>query len=335
MKWQICDGVIYSRLNTIPNMQIAGFNLYGTIITADWKLMYPNTREKLKNLHDEGYMIVLFINRPNLIQKGKHVTFIDRIEELIRRLSIPLEVYIATEDNRYMKPMTGMWEMCGRRTGIFCGDCAGRIYGKRDTDYNQCDRLFAINTRLKFYTPEQLFMQPERPYRLPSGYLVPLINEEPFPWETLQRETKNKPHIIITVGCPVAWKSKVVEDIVIKFGRRNYFVVHDMEELKIAMSERRNIIMDNRNPKRDHIYEELTQKYDRVILYFDFPKQLCMHLNHYRLQKYGEKKQSLWVFEKYYEQRVVPTEDEGVVLTIKPENVLRELGEEYYFAYDI
>lgn len=335
MRWQIDGGVIYSQLNTNETAKIAGFNLYGTIITADWRLMYPNTREKLKNLHDEGYMIVLFINRPSLIQKGKHESFIARIEDLIRRLSIPLEVYIATEDNRYMKPMTGMWEMCGRRTGIFCGDCAGRIYGKRDTDYNQCDRLFALNTGLRFYTPEQLFVQPERPYRIPPGYVVPLIKEEPFPWELLKKETKNKPHIIITVGCPVSWKGKVVDDIVIKFGKGNYYVVHDIEELKVAISERRNIIMDNRNPRRDHIYQELKQKYARIILYFDFPKQLCMHLNHYRLQKDNVKKQSLWVFEKYYEQLEVPTEEEGVVISIKPENVLRDLGEEYNFAYDI
>jgi bifunctional polynucleotide phosphatase/kinase len=337
MKWEYRDSVIYSQTRSAGDtiVAIAGFNLYGTLITPDWQWRYPNIREKLKNLCDDGYRIVLFINRPNLVKNNKHHDFMAKLDELERRLSIPLDIYISTDDDRYTKPMTGMWELCGMPDGFFCGDCAGRIYGRRDSDFGKCDILFSINTGLKFYTPEQLFNHPERPYRPYTFYMLPYIQQKPFPWDVLKKETRNRPHAIIMVGYTAPWWTDVLRDITITLGKNNYYITNTQVETEEAIKEKRNIIIHGRNPRRRHLYSMLKQKYSRILLYFDFPKELCMHLNHYRVQKYSAKKESVWALEKYYEQQVVPFEDEGCVITLKPEHILKDLGKEYGYVYDI
>lgn len=45
---------------------------------------------------------------------------------------------------------------------FFCGDAAGRPAhcepNKKKKDFSSCDRLFALNVKLKFFTPEEYFL---------------------------------------------------------------------------------------------------------------------------------------------------------------------------------
>lgn len=59
-------------------------------------------------------------------------------------------------------------------SSFFCGDAAGRpdrigSNGQQiKKDYSCCDRLFAINIGLKFYTPEEYFWKvPKEEFKLP------------------------------------------------------------------------------------------------------------------------------------------------------------------------
>jgi hypothetical protein len=51
---------------------------------------------------------------------------------------------------------------------FYCGDAAGR-----KSDFSSDDLLFALNTGLKFYTPEMLFKNEERNYKVVKGLKVP------------------------------------------------------------------------------------------------------------------------------------------------------------------
>lgn len=337
MQWEIVNGVMMSMMKKNDIEAVAGFNLYGTIIDKDWCFLYPNTKEKLKNISNDGYTVTLFINKPNLIKNNKHKSFMTKLDELRRRLSIQMNIFISTEDDANKKPMTGMWEMSRGTTGFYCGDSAGRKYGRNDKDYGKFDRYFAHNIGLPFFVPEEVFGQPVRKCDIVKYPLLPCVNEQPFPWDELKKELKpryQKFQIIIMVGCVLPWMKIIADEIVIRYSG-NYFIVTNDTDLRLAIEENRNIIYVNRNPKREHIYDNVKHKYNKLVIYFDFPKELCIHLNHYRVQKFKEKKDSFWVYEKYFENLVPPTVDECNVVKLDAGHVLRGLGKEFNYMYDI
>lgn len=70
-------------------------------------------------------------------------------------------VAATTKDKVYRKPYTGMFKLITDHFGerkldiansFYCGDAAGR-----KGDFSPDDKFFALNTGLKFYTPEMLF----------------------------------------------------------------------------------------------------------------------------------------------------------------------------------
>lgn len=86
------------------------------------------------------------------------------------RLSVPVQVLVATGYSLFRKPRVGMWRILEENNGgiqivkskcIYVGDAAGRPENKmikRKKDHSLADRLFAINVGLKFYTPEEHFL---------------------------------------------------------------------------------------------------------------------------------------------------------------------------------
>lgn len=62
-------------------------------------------------------------------------------------------------------------------SSFYCGDAAGRptrndTSGKQiKKDHSCCDRLFAINIGLKFYTPEEYFLKVQTQY-----FKLPIFN---------------------------------------------------------------------------------------------------------------------------------------------------------------
>lgn len=63
------------------------------------------------------------------------------------------------------------------KTSFFCGDAAGRpartdANGRQiKKDHSCCDRLFAMNIGLKFYTPEEYFWK-----KRPEEFKLPIFN---------------------------------------------------------------------------------------------------------------------------------------------------------------
>jgi DNA 3'-phosphatase len=333
MLWEEHESVVYC-IEQI-GVKIAGFNLYGTLVNKDLNLLYNNTREKLLQLYREGYTVILFINNKNT------VTIKENVERLRRRLNFPLNVFIATQTDHYKKPMTGMWDLykgiakSNDITGFICGDCAGRKYRKKEEDYNSNDVFFAHNIRLPFIYPEDLFEQPKRSFRIKEYPFIPTPMNDPFLWDTFQKETRNKKHIVITVGCSSHFRNIFI-DLLINQVRRSYFIAYSVEELEIGIKENRDIIFNSANPVRKHIHDLIGKKYQKVILSFDISQHIIHHINNYMTQKEeGHKREQTWKIDKYYESLREPTMDEGIIFRVELGHVIKEISKEYYYHYDI
>lgn len=329
MLWETKDTVLFSK-NT-ECMKIAGFNLYATI-NKEWDFLFPNTKEKMQKLHREGYAVTYFINRMRCTVTD---VFVRRLEMLIRKLSIPVNVYIATEDDIYKKPMTGMWKLCGGNSGFFCGDCGGRRYRRGRTDMNSSDRFFAHNINIPYYTPEEFFGAPQCVYRMKEYPFIPTPMDEPLNWDLFKKETKGRRHIVVIVGCVSFLRDVLVEKIVTMYPKCNYFVANNAIEVKQAVDENRNVIYNARNPRRNTLPPETRHKYSRIVMYYDIPKAMAFHLNEYLMEKHGVKKENPWVYTTYYKNLHPPDEKDGTVITVRPGHVLTDIGREYYYRYDI
>ena len=136
-------------------------------------VVLPGRKEKLKQLVEEGYNIVIVTN-----QKSRHEVDVEesrrRIEYAVSLLDVPVVVFVATADDEYRKPGPGIWQIIkeifptgtGGDSGLdayYVGDAAGR-----PQDFSDSDRRWAEKSGIPFYTPEEFFdskmpvLQPDR-----------------------------------------------------------------------------------------------------------------------------------------------------------------------------
>ncbi|XP_028547684.1 polynucleotide 3'-phosphatase ZDP isoform X2 [Dendrobium catenatum] len=112
--------------------KIAAFDFDGCLantsvkrIGADaWSLMYASIPEKLQELYNGGYKLVIFTNESNIERwKNKRQQAVDskigRLDSFIKLVKVPIQVFIACglrngkmeSDDPFRKPMTGMWKI--------------------------------------------------------------------------------------------------------------------------------------------------------------------------------------------------------------------------------
>lgn len=102
-------------------VQVAAFDLDGTLITTksghvfakdpgDWKIAFGSVLSKLKELDANDFKVVLFTNQSGIGRGTLRLSdFKKKIESIVRKLSIPVQVFIAAMDDIYRKPRPGMW----------------------------------------------------------------------------------------------------------------------------------------------------------------------------------------------------------------------------------
>ena len=175
----------YTSKGVVASSKLAAYDIDGTIIKTksgnvfpktndDWMINYAEVPKKLKSLFEDGFKICFFTNQGG-IGKGKvNVNeFKAKIKEIVTKVQVPVQVFIATTDGYYRKPLPGMWEYMEREKNqnitvnrgqsFFVGDAAGRPeigkgVNKRRKDHSLADRLFAKNVAIEFYTPEEHFL---------------------------------------------------------------------------------------------------------------------------------------------------------------------------------
>jgi len=113
----------------------------------DFLLFDKHVAEKIKDLHEKGYAIVILSNQGGIKRamlgalstklRALIINVIESIEKAAK-CSIPIHVILATEtkENSYRKPGTGMWDLFVKEmndgvepdlsSSFFVGDASGR-----------------------------------------------------------------------------------------------------------------------------------------------------------------------------------------------------------------
>ncbi|SBT36921.1 bifunctional polynucleotide phosphatase/kinase, putative (PNKP) [Plasmodium ovale wallikeri] len=157
-------------------------------------MFYTDIIDFLKKKRSEDYKIIIFSNQKG-VSTGKIslLNIVNRVDDIIQKIGIPLECYLALKNDKYRKPRTGMYKFaeennkCKIEEIIYVGDNANRIYDdnfkkqfinhlkyiykknkvnvnineiekRLKRDYTDTDLKFALNINATFYTPEELFL---------------------------------------------------------------------------------------------------------------------------------------------------------------------------------
>lgn len=177
--------LIFTSEGVKASAKIASYDIDGTIIKTksgnvfpktndDWMLNYQEIPKKLKLLVDDGFKICFFTNQAGIAKGKVNIDeFKIKVKEIIAKLRVPVQVFISTSDGYFRKPLPGMWEYLEKEKNhgvkvkreqcFFVGDAAGRPEvgkgaNKRRKDHSLADRLYAKNLGIKFYTPEEHFL---------------------------------------------------------------------------------------------------------------------------------------------------------------------------------
>lgn len=225
--------LVYTPPNCKPSEKIGAYDMDGTLITTrsgkvfptdiyDWKMAGGTVIPTLKLKYKDGFKIVIFTNQAGISSNKTVVSEIKKkIENVIVALDIPVQAYIATGDNFFRKPMTGMWQtLCEyKNNGLpidivrsyFVGDAAGRPENKamkRKKDHSCVDRLLALNIGLPFFTNDEHFSKVPH-----QNWAKPEFNPKEFLSRSIklfhdpkQQLVSNKLEVILMVGGPGSGK---------------------------------------------------------------------------------------------------------------------------------
>ncbi len=232
---------------------------------GDWEWLFPSVQEKLRALHHDGYMIVLFTNQ------SKNWKF-SQIQEVTVALQLggPVHVYAAFSKEHHYKPNPFMFHQLELNSSVpidkeqsfFVGDALGR-----PDDFSDSDRRFAENIGIRWMSPEEFFCGD-------STTTVATEEEEETAIDKLQIQPSEEREIIVMMGYPGAGKSTVANQLVSDYVDK-YVCIHGDEHktskkmISVASQEpQKSIIFDatNSNKAKRQEYIAFAQKQNiRVI----------------------------------------------------------------------
>jgi len=287
--------------NNLINNKVAGFDLNSTLISTksrkivpidenDWKFTFPTVPDILKKYKDKGYNIVIFTNQ-NGRDEGELNTLKKRIEYFSNAIKgIDFVIFIAFDKNICRKPYPTFMKILqpDLHSSFYCGDTAGRV-----NDHDAVDYKFALNSGVKFYTPEYIFMNELT--NTPPLLVLPTKNHASF----VYKKSNTDPEIIIMVGLPASGKSYISKQISEEYGH----TILSLDILKTkskfqkslsnAIQERKNIIIDNTNVdiknRKTFIDLGLINNYTVKCIWICTSLKECQHNNHYRFYKFNGK----------------------------------------------
>jgi bifunctional polynucleotide phosphatase/kinase len=333
--WSFVDSVIIGKYNALTEStrvitKVAAFDIDGTIIKTksgnifannetDWKFFDKSVPNKLVELYEDGYQII-FISNQLGISKGK--INIDewkkKIDSVCVKIGCPIEIYAATDNNFYRKPMTGIWDeyVCYNTNNntnndelktsskyekcFFVGDAAGR-----KKDFSDTDRKFALNLDIPFYTPEMFFLETPNNYiNYPIDYFNNLFSNKLFNNKNTVLSSDyiiyTTQTLIINVGYMASGKTTYTKDFLKHQyinGKGEDFVYINQDLLKTAkkcikdcetaLKNKKSVIIDNTNPSVNvrKEYIDLAKKYkvtNVICNYFNTDIEHSMHNMLYR-----------------------------------------------------
>lgn len=273
---------IFTAKGVKSSEKIAAFDMDGTLIktksgkvhpvdTNDWQIAFPQASQKLIEKFNDGYKIVILTNQSPIGNgRVKIEDFKKKIEGIVTKLNVPIQVYMATGKGFYRKPAPGMWKVLAEQkndnlpinmdASFYCGDAAGRTANwapGRKKDHSMADILLAENLGLKFYTPEQFFLGH-------SIANVPMSKPDFNPKE-LKSETFNEAliskekELLVLVGFPGSGKSFLAKEIVKRSGNKYNIVCRDemgtwqkcASEASKLLQQGKSVVVDSTNPDKE------------------------------------------------------------------------------------
>uniref|UniRef100_A0A1A9WC07 PNK FHA domain-containing protein n=1 Tax=Glossina brevipalpis TaxID=37001 RepID=A0A1A9WC07_9MUSC len=243
--------LIFTSAGVKASEKIAAYDVDGTIIKTksglvfpkssdDWMLNCENAPKKLKQLFNTGFKICFFTNQGG-ISKGKvNISeFKAKMQSIVQKLDVPIQVFIATGEGYYRKPLPGMWEYLQKEANenvnidkdqsFFVGDAAGRPevgkgIHKRRKDHSLADRLFAKNLNINFYTPEEHFLGNKQEHWLPPEFELAKYDENQSLLNPPNAKLSIGPcEMIIMLGLPGSGKTHFCEKHLSPLG---YFIAN-------------------------------------------------------------------------------------------------------------
>lgn len=286
----------------IKRKAIACFDIDGTIIKTksgkkfardkyDWTFWSDNVKEKLHSL--KKHAIIFFTNQKGLQKKeDKLNNWLDKCLDILNELNLPVQVYVATGNNRYRKPSLGMWDLVekewkniDKERSFYCGDAAGR-----KGDFSDSDRKFALNIGIDFFTPEEFFytLSDKQEYKMDKlDFSVYKKNKQP----NIQNFIVDGQQLVIMVGYPGSGKSTLANKIAKKY--KKFIVVNQdtcktlskcIKLAKQALNDNKSVIIDNTNSTRKTRMKYLNIKVNshKTLIHMTTPIKIAQHNNKYR-----------------------------------------------------
>jgi bifunctional polynucleotide phosphatase/kinase len=244
--------------------KIASFDLDGTLITPkskkkfaidslDWMWTFKIVPDKLRELFENGYSIIIISNQAG-ISDGKQSgdEWIEKLNAIVKEINIEMKVFCSTSKNKYRKPLTTFRDEFFpkkiEKESFYCGDAVGRKGDFTDTDYK-----FALNAKLNFYTPENIFLGEKN--ELPElNYCIDFTKQKKnveFDFEPKEKE------MIIMVGFPGSGKSHISNLIKTKYEYENInqdilkTKARCIKEATKLIKSNKSIIIDSTNPSKE------------------------------------------------------------------------------------
>ncbi|XP_076064471.1 polynucleotide kinase 3'-phosphatase isoform X2 [Oratosquilla oratoria] len=337
--------IVFTGNGAEPRDKVVGYDMDGTLITTksgrvfakdydDWQLLYAEVPGKLKALLNEGYKIVIFSNQAG-IARGKQTAegIKGKVNAIMKKLGVPMQVFISTGKGQYRKPALGMWHsLCEQFNGgmhidikkcTFVGDAAGRYENKKKKDHSCSDRLFAINLDMKFETPEEHFLGAKpAPFNLPDFDPKSVDSSTPQFDPPDTEVPKYKQECAVLVGYPGSGKSFFAATCLASSG----YIVANRDTLgswqkcvgimNKALKDGENVVIDNTNPDAESRkrYIEAAEKLKIPIRCFVFKcsKEQAQHNNKFReLSGSEHSKVNDMIYNMYKSKYVEPTLEEG------------------------
>lgn len=334
--------LIYTAHGVEGRSKIAAYDMDGTLITTrsglvfpkdydDWQLLYADVPNKLKELHKSSYKIVIFTNQASIGSgKANANSFKKKLKNIVQKIGVPMQIFIATGNSIYRKPAPGMWQklqeyndsvIIDKESSFYVGDAAGRIKnwapGKKK-DHSLADRLLALNIGLKFYTPEEHFRgHGQAQYMMPGFNPTDLSNKEICTGASI---TSSNQEVILMVGCPGSGKSHFVRNHLSDYECVNRDSLGSWQKCINAMekhlTEKRSVVVDNTNPDSTsrQRYIEVAKRYNASVRCFIMSISVdhAKHNNKFReLTDPSHAKISEIIINSYMKNYQLPTMEEG------------------------
>jgi bifunctional polynucleotide phosphatase/kinase len=331
----------YYFISKNTNKKIYGFDLDSTLIKTksgakfpkdsnDWIFLYNNTIEILKELNKE-YHLVIFTNQKGLNNQNKIDGFNKKINDIYKNLDFDISIFISTDDDKYRKPLTGMYKLFLELIKLkdediddlyYCGDAAGRKYKDGNKDFSISDYYFAYNIDAIFKLPEEVFKQKENTGKIVDQY--DQINLKKYFTSEKYNYKYNLKEIVLLVGLPGCGKSTIVRNY---FNNYRKISLDDIKNKKKMMELYKEyiihgfqVIIDNTNyniqNRKEFIDIAKQYGYKIKIIYLNIPFEICNHLNNYRVEKNKREKISIITYRTLLKNFQEPTNNEGEIIKL-------------------